>query len=115
MLKAIVIVRASRAEALCLRLLAVPWVEALSVREARGYGRQKEWLAHYLGEQAGDIEFLPRAVVECAIPRSEREAFVQLVLAACRSGRIGDGKLLFVPILQTLDIDTEGGARLRGP
>ena len=92
MLKALIVVRPQRAEVLCQRLAAAGWAEDLVAWEARGYGRQKGHLGQYQGGEY-EIEFLPKVAVECMIEDERREELVQLVLATCRTGRIGDGKL----------------------
>ncbi len=92
MLKALVVVRPQRAEVLCQRLAAAGWADDLVAWEARGYGRQKGHLEQYAGREY-QIEFLPKVAVECVVDESRREELIQLILATCRTGRIGDGKI----------------------
>jgi nitrogen regulatory protein P-II 1 len=91
-LKVLIVVRPQRAEVLCQRLAAAGWANDLAAWEARGYGRQKGHLEQYAGREY-EIEFLPKVAVECLIDDEHREELVQLVLATCRTGRIGDGKI----------------------
>lgn len=97
MLKALIIVRPQRAEVLCQRLAAAGWAEGLTAWETRGYGRQKGHLEQYAGREY-QIEFLPKVAVECLVERSRCDELVQLVLATCRTGRIGDGKIFLMGV-----------------
>lgn len=67
-------------------------VEQLVVQEVRGYGRQKGHLELYQGTEY-EITFLPKVRLECWVPESSTEAVVEALLEACRTGRIGDGKI----------------------
>lgn len=97
MLKALIVVRPQRAEVLCQRLVAAGWADQLAACETRGYGRQKGHLEQYAGREY-QIEFLPKVAVECVIDDARREELVQLVLATCRTGRIGDGKIFITRV-----------------
>lgn len=96
-LKALIVVRPQRAEVLCQRLVAAGWADQLAACETRGYGRQKGHLEQYAGREY-QIEFLPKVAVECIIDDARREELVQLVLATCRTGRIGDGKIFITRV-----------------
>jgi nitrogen regulatory protein P-II 1 len=61
------------------------------------YGRQKGHLEQYAGREY-QIEFLPKVAVECVIDDAHREELVQLVLATCRTSRIGDGKIFLTRV-----------------
>ncbi|MEK7414932.1 MAG: P-II family nitrogen regulator [Planctomycetota bacterium] len=103
MLKVAIVLRPQRAEVVCQKLVAAGWAEELIAWECRGYGRQKEHLEQYGGHE-GSIEFLPKVTIECLIEDERREELVQLVLATCRTGRIGDGKIFFLPIATQVDV-----------
>jgi nitrogen regulatory protein PII len=94
MLKAMMVVRPQRAEVLCQRLIATGWVEDLVAAECRGYGRQKGHLENYHDAEY-HIDFLPKVEVVGFIARERRDELIELVCAICRTGRIGDGKILF--------------------
>jgi nitrogen regulatory protein P-II 1 len=96
-LKALIIVRPQRAEVLCQRLAAAGWASELTACETRGYGRQKGHLEQYAGREYA-IEFLPKVAVECLIDDARRDELEQLVLATCRTGRIGDGKIFLMRV-----------------
>jgi nitrogen regulatory protein PII len=94
MLKAVMVVRPQRAEVLCQRLAATGWVEDLVATECRGYGRQKGHLENYHDAEYA-IDFLPKVEVSGYIADDRRDELVDLVCSTCRTGRIGDGKILF--------------------
>jgi nitrogen regulatory protein PII len=97
LLAARIIVRPQRAEILCQRLLACDWFEDLDACEVRGYGRQKGHLADYAGDEYR-IDFLPKVLVCGMLPANRTDDLVELVCAACRTGRIGDGKIFLIPL-----------------
>jgi nitrogen regulatory protein P-II 1 len=103
MLKAILVVRPHRADVLCQRFMAQDWIEELSAVECRGYGRQKGHLDNYQGSEYS-INFLPKVLITAQIPATQKQAFIDLVLSLCRTGRIGDGKIFFIPIEQAVQI-----------
>ena len=94
MIKAMMVVRPQRAEVLCQRLSATGWVEDLVAAECRGYGRQKGHLENYHDAEYA-IDFLPKVEVSGFIALERMDELVELVCAICRTGRIGDGKILF--------------------
>jgi nitrogen regulatory protein P-II 1 len=65
---------------------------SLTLTEARGYGRQKGHLDLYRQER-GRITFLPKVRIECAVADEQLDPAVDAVIAAARTGRIGDGKI----------------------
>ena len=91
------VIRPQRAELLCQRLLACGWVDEITAVECRGYGRQKGHLENY---QAGEyaINFLPKVLITGHIPEERKSELIDLVCSISRTGRIGDGKIFFVPV-----------------
>ncbi|MBA3684940.1 MAG: P-II family nitrogen regulator [Planctomycetes bacterium] len=104
MLKALILVRPQRADVLCQRLLASGLVDDLSAVECRGYGRQKGHLETYRDSEY-TIDFLPKVLVTALVAAEARDRLVDLVCATCRTGRIGDGKIFFVPLEQVTSLD----------
>jgi nitrogen regulatory protein P-II 1 len=103
MLRVTMVVRPQRAEILCQRLLASELVNELQAQECRGYGRQKGHLEQYRGAEYA-IDFLPKVLVMGWIEDVHKEAVIDLVCALCRTGRIGDGKIFFVPVERALEV-----------
>lgn len=103
MLHLTVVVRPQRAEVLCQRLLESGLVEELTAVECRGYGRQKGHLETYKDAEYA-IDVLPKVTVEGTIAESAQQRVVDLILSTCRTGRIGDGKIFLMPVVQQVDL-----------
>lgn len=93
------IVKPFKLDAVLAALAPLP-VHDLLVTECRGYGRQKGHLELYEGSEY-DISFLPKVRLEFVASDFDREAIVQAICRAARTGRIGDGKIFIVPVRAT--------------
>jgi nitrogen regulatory protein P-II 1 len=102
MLAFIAVIRPQRAEALCQRLLGEDFVHGLTAMECRGAGRQKDHLERYRqnhhAAEDGGLDVLPKVVIEGVIARADQERLIEAVCGTSRTGRIGDGKLFFIPV-----------------
>ena len=92
----IAIIKPHLAEPLIESLLRAP-VEALTVREVRGYGRQKDYLNQY-GETEYALAFLPKLEVEVWVDDSRLQEVVELIEQNASTGRLGDGKIMILPV-----------------
>jgi nitrogen regulatory protein P-II 1 len=92
----IAIVRPFLAEKLVEDLRRAP-LEALTVREVKGYGRQKDRLDQY-GESEYALAFLPKVEIEAWVDDSRAAEVVERIEAIARTGRMGDGKILVLPV-----------------
>jgi nitrogen regulatory protein P-II 1 len=75
-----------------MRALTQVGATAVTLTEARGYGRQKGRLDLY-HEESAQVTFLPKVRVECVVEDENMKAATDAVVAAARTGRIGDGKV----------------------
>ena len=73
-------------------------LEACSVCEVKGYGRQKSYLSEYQGSEYA-LAFLPKVEVTLWVDDSRVEEIVRRVVEVTRTGRIGDGKIMVLPVL----------------
>jgi len=91
----IALVKPFRAQAV---LAALESVETLGgvVREAMGYGRQKNRLNQYLGSEY-NTSFLPKVELTVFVEEPHVAAAVRAIVSQARTGRIGDGKILILP------------------
>jgi nitrogen regulatory protein PII len=91
----IALVKPFRAQAV---LAALESVEVLggTVREAMGYGRQKDRLHQYLGSEYNS-SFLPKVELTVFVPEEHAAEAIKVIVAQARTGRIGDGKILVLP------------------
>ena len=72
-------------------------VEALSVREVKGYGRQKSYLDEY-GDTDFSVAFLPKVEISLWVTDDQLDETVESLVATARTGRIGDGKILVLDV-----------------
>ncbi len=67
-----------------------------TIREAMGYGRQKQALHRYLGSEY-DMAYLPKVELALTLDEADVPKAVRAIVAAARTGRIGDGKIMILP------------------
>ncbi|ATG55402.1 transcriptional regulator [Brachybacterium ginsengisoli] len=67
-------------------------VSGLTVTEVAGYGRQGGHTEVYRGAEY-TIDTIPKLKLEVLAQEEDVDALIDLILAAARSGRIGDGKV----------------------
>ncbi|VTR98647.1 nitrogen regulatory protein p-ii : Nitrogen regulatory protein P-II 1 OS=Ralstonia sp. AU12-08 GN=C404_16370 PE=3 SV=1: P-II [Gemmata massiliana] len=91
-----IVVKPFRAEAV-LRAIADLGVTACSVREAKGYGRQKGYLDRYRGSEYSTA-YLPKVEITVWATDEQATALNETVPKVARTGRIGDGKVFVVPL-----------------
>src|SRR4051812_9870958 len=91
-----IIVKPFRAAAV-LRVIAEMGVDACTVREAKGYSRQKGYLDRYLGSEYS-MAFLPKVEITVCVGDDRAEEVADQIVRAARTGRMGDGKVFVVPL-----------------
>lgn len=69
-----------------------------TVREAMGYGRQKDRLHQYLGSEYNS-SFLPKVELTLFVLEEHATEAIKAIVGQARTGRIGDGKILVLPCL----------------
>jgi nitrogen regulatory protein PII len=67
-------------------------IEGMTILEARGHGRQKGHTEFYRGREY-TVDLLPKIKLEMVIHDDLKEKAIQAIVAAARTGRIGDGKI----------------------
>ncbi|SEN27049.1 P-II family nitrogen regulator [Actinacidiphila rubida] len=72
-------------------------VQGLTVTEASGYGRQRGHTEVYRGAEYR-VDLVPKARIEVLVEDAEADAVIEAVVAAARTGKIGDGKVWAVPV-----------------
>jgi nitrogen regulatory protein PII len=71
-------------------------LEAVSVREVKGYGRQKNYLDQYAGSEYS-LAFLPKVEISLWVDDARVEEILRKVVEVARTGRMGDGKVFVLP------------------
>ena len=74
-------------------------LEAVSVREVKGFGRQKNYLDQYAGSEYS-LAFLPKVEIDLWVDDGRCEETVRKIVEAARTGRMGDGKIFVLPAAQ---------------
>src|SRR3954470_11988556 len=72
-------------------------LEALTVREVKGYGRQKDHLAEY-GQSEYALAFLPKVEIEAWVDDARAQEVVDRIAQIAQTGRMGDGKIFLLPL-----------------
>lgn len=87
-------------------------IEACTVREVKGYGRQKSYLDQYEGSEYA-LAFLPKVELCLWVDDIRVEEIVKKIVEIARTGRMGDGKIMVLPAWDTADEDFDLAALLR--
>lgn len=80
-------------------------IEGLTVTEVKGFGQQKGHLELYRASEYV-VDFLPKLRVELVVRDDSLEKVTRTIVDACRTGRIGDGKIFVLPVTETVRIRT---------
>ena len=67
-------------------------VEGMTVSEVRGFGRQGGHTETYRGTEY-QIDFVPKVRIEAVVADDDVARVMEVLAAAARSGKIGDGKI----------------------
>jgi len=80
-------------------------VHGLTVTEVKGYGRQKGHTEIYRGAEYA-VSFLPELKIEVAVNADVADKVVEAIVAAARTGQIGDGKIFVYDLDSAVRIRT---------
>jgi nitrogen regulatory protein P-II 2 len=79
-------------------------VHGMTVTEVKGYGRQKGHTEIYRGAEYA-VSFLPKVKIEVAVDSAMVAKATETIIAAAKTGQIGDGKIFIVNL--------DGAVRIR--
>ena len=80
-------------------------VSGITVTEVKGFGRQKGHTELYRGAEYV-VDFLPKVRVEVVVSDDMVDRAIEVIEAAARTGKIGDGKIFVTPVEQVVRIRT---------
>jgi nitrogen regulatory protein P-II 1 len=80
-------------------------IVGMTVSEVRGFGRQKGQTERYRGSEY-TVEFLQKLKVEIVVEDHQVDLVIEKIIAAARTGEIGDGKIFVSPVEQIVRIRT---------
>ena len=86
--------------------LAELGVEGMTVTEVKGFGRQKGHTEIYRGSEY-TVDFLPKVKIEIVLADDIAEKAVVTIVAAAKTGKIGDGKVFNFVVESAIRIRTE--------
>ncbi|MCW0213631.1 MAG: P-II family nitrogen regulator [Pseudonocardia sp.] len=85
-------------------------VSGLTVSEVNGFGRQRGHTEVYRGADY-QVDFIPKVRLEVVVEEPVVEKVIEAVVAASRTGKIGDGKVWVTPVETVVRVRTgERGA-----
>jgi len=85
--------------------LAEAGVQGMTVTEVRGYGRQRGHKEFYRGAEY-EISFVPKCRIEVVVGDDLADRVVDTIVAAARTGSIGDGKIFVTEVARAVRIRT---------
>jgi nitrogen regulatory protein P-II 1 len=88
-------------------------IDGMTVSEVRGHGRQKGHKEVYRGQEY-QVDLLPKVKIEMVVPSGRVDEILRTVVAAARTGKIGDGKIFVFDVAEAVRIrnDDRGDAAL---
>ena len=80
-------------------------IKGITVSEVKGFGRQKGHTELYRGAEYV-VDFLPKIKMEIVVPDSQLDEVVEAIMKTAATGRIGDGKIFVLDLVDTIRIRT---------
>jgi nitrogen regulatory protein P-II 1 len=78
-------------------------IEGMTISEVRGHGRQKGHKESYRGQEY-QVDLLPKTKLEVVVPDGRADEVLNVLTAAARSGKIGDGKIFVSEVGEAIRI-----------
>ena len=85
--------------------LAELGVKGMTLTEVKGYGRQKGHTELYRGSEY-QIDFLPKVKLEVVVSDTLVDKVVDTIVAAAKTGQVGDGKIFVCPVEDVIRVRT---------
>jgi nitrogen regulatory protein P-II 1 len=88
-------------------------IDGMTISEVRGHGRQKGHKEVYRGQEY-NVDLLPKVKVELVVGNGRADEVIKAIVAAARTGKIGDGKIFIYDVGEAVRIrnDDRGEAAL---
>jgi nitrogen regulatory protein P-II 1 len=78
-------------------------IDGMTISEVRGHGRQKGHKEVYRGQEYS-VDLLPKVKLEIVASDGRSNEVVDALVAAARTGRIGDGKIFVYDVAEAIRI-----------
>ena len=80
-------------------------IEGMTVTEVKGFGRQRGHTELYRGAEYV-VDFVPKTRIEVAVKDALVDQVVEAIVAAARTGKVGDGKIFISDLERAIRIRT---------
>jgi nitrogen regulatory protein P-II 1 len=80
-------------------------IKGMTISEVKGYGRQKGHTEVYRGAEYV-IDFLPKLKIEIVVGAEQVDLVIDTIVAAAKTGKIGDGKIFVLPVETVVRVRT---------
>ena len=80
-------------------------VSGMTVTEVKGFGRQRCHTELYRGAEYV-VDFVPKTRIEVAVKDALVDQVVEAIIAAAKTGKVGDGKIFITDLERVLRIRT---------
>lgn len=80
-------------------------LNGLSITQIMGFGCQKGWTEFIRGSEV-DYNFLPKIKLELVVSDEQAEDVIERIIAATKTGEVGDGKIFISEIQDAIRIRT---------
>ena len=85
--------------------LAELGVSGMTVTEVKGFGRQRGHTELYRGAEY-TVDFVPKSRIEVAVRTDLVDRVVDAIVAAAKTGKVGDGKIFISDVERVVRIRT---------
>ena len=80
-------------------------VSGMTVTEVKGFGRQRGHTELYRGAEYV-VDFVPKTRIEVAVKDGLVDQVIEAIVAAARTGKVGDGKIFISDLERAIRIRT---------
>jgi nitrogen regulatory protein PII len=80
-------------------------VSGMTVTEVKGFGRQRGHTELYRGAEYV-VDFVPKTRIEVAVKSELVDQVVEAIVAASKTGKVGDGKIFVTDLKRVIRIRT---------
>ena len=77
----------------------------MTVSEVRGFGRQRGHTETYRGTEY-TVDFVPKVKIEVAVTESLLDKALSAIVAAAKTGQVGDGKIFVTDLANVIRVRT---------
>ncbi len=78
-------------------------IDGMTITDVRGHGRQKGHKEIYRGQEY-NVDLLPKVKIEMVVPDNRFDETIKTLVAAARTGKIGDGKVFVYEVAEAIRI-----------